>query len=135
MRVKNSTTFDTSYLRKLAVAVKPERCTKVEVVFKHFSQIHVAGQAWNDVLIKVPRLWGVFPYQYKEGDGYLGVMVYTREEELVYVLAHEFRHVWQSLVPRGWRVWGAGKSGASERDADAYGLQMLRRYRRGELKM
>ena len=38
----------------------------------------------------------------------------------IYILAHELRHVWQ------WRVLG----GISERDACAYGIHILRRWRR-----
>lgn len=67
-------------------------------------------------------------------DGYLPVVQGSRREALVYILAHELRHLWQAKAkgrPRG-MVYGA-KGRFSERDACAYGLQMLRRYRRGEL--
>lgn len=50
-------------------------------------------------------------------------------EALVYVMAHELRHLWQERVPRGRRVWGA-RGQFSERDADAYALRMLRAWRR-----
>ena len=140
MRVKNYTPLDDSYLRKLASATKPERCTGINVIFKNSTwRSHVAGRGGHKVLIHIPadERWGPFPFVYNnhnEAGAYLPVPVYTREEELVHVLAHEWRHVWQTLVPSGWLVWGA-RGQYSERDADAYGLQMLRRYRRGELKI
>jgi len=68
------------------------------------------------------------------GQGYLPVTLGSRREVLVYILAHELRHLWQAKAkgrPRG-MVYGA-RGRFSERDACAYGLQMLRRYRRGEL--
>jgi hypothetical protein len=54
---------------------------------------------------------------------------YNRTEALVHLLAHELRHLWQAKVKRGYRVWGA-RGQFSERDADAYAIQMLRRWRR-----
>lgn len=53
----------------------------------------------------------------------------SRVEALVYIMAHELRHLWQARVPRGRRVWGA-RGQFSERDADAYALRMLRAWRR-----
>ncbi|MGH8634951.1 MAG: hypothetical protein ACRET7_12575, partial [Burkholderiales bacterium] len=55
----------------------------------------------------------------------------SRVEQLIVLLAHELRHLWQAKHSHG-KVWGA-KGRFSERDADAYALRMLRRYRRGEL--
>ena len=66
--------------------------------------------------------------------GYLPVAIGSRLESFVYIMAHELRHLWQAKAkgrPRG-MVYGA-KGRFSERDACAYGIQMLRRYRRGEL--
>jgi hypothetical protein len=55
----------------------------------------------------------------------------TREEAVLFVLAHEMRHLWQARVRRGRRVWGS-RGVLSERDADAYALRALRHWRRGE---
>lgn len=63
--------------------------------------------------------------------GYQGVRVYSDAEAFLFVLAHELRHLWQKVIPRGARVWGA-RGRYSERDADCYGLSVIRRYRRGE---
>lgn len=54
----------------------------------------------------------------------------SRVEQLVYLLAHELRHLWQARVKRGRRVWGA-RGQFSERDADAWAIGCLRRWRRG----
>jgi hypothetical protein len=68
----------------------------------------------------------------KGGNGYLPMCIGSRVEALVVIIAHELRHQWQNRVPRGRRVWGA-RGQHSERDADAYALGMLRKFRRGEL--
>lgn len=53
----------------------------------------------------------------------------SRTEALVYLAAHELRHLWQGKHPRGGRVWGA-RGQFSERDADAYAIRKLREWRR-----
>ena len=64
------------------------------------------------------------------GPGYLPTPALgSRVEALVYLAAHELRHLWQARVPRGRRVWGA-RGQFSERDADAYAIRMLRKWRR-----
>lgn len=55
----------------------------------------------------------------------------NRVEALVYVLAHELRHLWQARVPKGRRVWGS-RGVFSERDADAYAIRKLREWRKAE---
>lgn len=77
---------------------------------------------------RVSRTWNV------EKGGYLLITHGSRLESFVYIMAHELRHIWQAKAkgrPRG-MVYGS-KGRFSERDASAYGLRMLRRYRRGEL--
>lgn len=76
---------------------------------------------------------GMFPYRgqtERHAGGYLPIPpLANKTEALVYVAAHELRHLWQYRVPRGRRVWGA-RGRMSERDADAYAIRMLRRWRR-----
>ena len=52
----------------------------------------------------------------------------SQTEALVYLLAHELRHLWQARVTSGRRVWGS-RGQFSERDADAYAIKMLRQWR------
>lgn len=66
----------------------------------------------------------------RSGRGYLGrPHLASQLEALVYIMAHELRHLWQRRVPKGRRVWGS-RGQYSERDADAYAIRMLRRWRR-----
>jgi hypothetical protein len=62
--------------------------------------------------------------------GYVSSLILSRDEALVHVLAHEFRHYWQYHHPgkRG-KVWGA-RGLVSERDADAYAIRKMRQWRR-----
>ena len=52
----------------------------------------------------------------------------SQTDALVYIAAHELRHLWQARVPKGRRVYGA-RGQFSERDADAYAIRMLRAWR------
>lgn len=98
-----------------------------------------SGRAWPKkrlVTISVPANYRLRRYHGPRrmtgtpgSSGYQGVTVYTPEEALLFVLAHELRHLWQYRVPRGGRVWGA-RWQYSERDADCYAIGVLRRWRR-----
>jgi len=84
----------------------------------------------NRVLVRAPynndRL-----RPYPAVGAYLPMPAMTGTEKLLWLLAHELRHLWQHRVPRGRRVWGA-RGKFSERDADAYALRALRHWRRGQ---
>lgn len=60
--------------------------------------------------------------------GYLNLDAFTTHENLLHLIAHELRHLWQRHV-KGRRVWGA-RGRFSERDADAYAIGVVRRWRR-----
>jgi hypothetical protein len=64
-----------------------------------------------------------------EIDEGLDVRAFSNIEAVVFLVAHELRHVWQGRIKKGRRVWGA-RGQYSERDADAYALRVLRRWRR-----
>jgi hypothetical protein len=82
------------------------------------------------VSIGFDDLWPNSGHTASKRGGYLPTpWMASREEALVYVIAHELRHLWQGRVPRGRRVWGA-RGQYSERDADAYAIRMLRAWRR-----
>ena len=62
------------------------------------------------------------------GDYYLPALILSREEALILVLAHEYRHMWQAnniYYKRG-RAWGAKPEGMSNTDADAYAIKKMR---------
>ena len=51
-----------------------------------------------------------FPLRREAHGGYLSMEVYTTEELLVYLMAHELRHLWQGKGGGG--VQGVGRPGA-----------------------
>lgn len=61
--------------------------------------------------------------------GYMPRECFTEHEELIDIIAHELRHLWQKRVATGRRVWGA-RGQFSERDTDAYAIGITRRWRR-----
>ena len=66
----------------------------------------------------------------RKSRGYLPLPWFaSREEAAVYVIANELRHLWQTKVKRGHRVWGA-RGQYSERDADTYAIRALRQWRK-----
>jgi hypothetical protein len=65
----------------------------------------------------------------KRKGGYIESLILTRDEALVYLLAHELRHFWQKNHhgKRG-KIWGA-RGVYSEKDADAYAIRKQRAWR------
>ena len=99
---------------------------------------YTQGSSFHDracpfVVVSVAKTDAKARYIYPKGNGYLGGAVGNRKEAVLFVMAHELRHLWQAKHTRG-KVYGA-KGRYSERDADAYALHMLRQYRRGELNL
>lgn len=84
---------------------------------------------------------------YTKGKGYLDKLLLDKTEALMMVLAHEFRHLWQTDISDGHNlpelkakhdklkfkrrgyVWGA-RGVLSNRDGDAYAIRKVREYRR-----
>lgn len=142
VKLKNYTGVDTGWLRKMIAAVKPANVSKFDISFKNSQNGH-RGRAYAHgcryhgtwaplVVVGLSKNNPKYPYTMATGNGYLDVEVYSEKEAALFVTAHELRHLWQAKVKSGWRVWGS-RGQYSERDADAYGLRMLRSYRRGEL--
>lgn len=63
------------------------------------------------------------------GKGYLRSVQFSPVEDMVHLVAHELRHLWQAKIKKGHRVWGS-RGQFSERDADAYAIRMTRAWRR-----
>lgn len=144
MRLKNTTTIESEIVREIIRFVCPPGVSGYDVKlqngrgydFKGYA--YTNGSNWHDragwfvnlyvgEAKRFPR--GPRP-PVRKGRGYLPTpYIASREEALVYVAAHEMRHLWQGRVPRGRRVWGA-RGQYSERDADAYAIRMLRAWRR-----
>lgn len=154
MRFRNTTEIPNDWLRAAIAAVKPANVSNFEVWVKN-GESGICGKAYVQgcsfsgkanpyILLRVAKKLQTDsrfnkPYHYYDsamvGKGYLAhFYLYTRRELVLFVLAHELRHLWQSKIRKGYRVWGA-LGQYSERDADAYALRMVRRYRRGDLRI
>jgi hypothetical protein len=132
MKLKNTSGIADDLIREMVKFCRPSGIANFEITVKH-THHGGSGRAYpsqSRVLINAPhsksRLRPV-----AERGGYLPMPVMTGEEKLLWLLAHELRHLWQQRVPSGRRVWGA-RGKFSERDADAYALRALRHWRRGQ---
>ena len=151
MRLVNHTDITDAVVRDIIRAVKPAGLSKFDVRVSNASGRYFSGRAYargsgyHDtaapfVVVKVQRAGNWRPFVMPKSErrkGYLhGYVVGSRLEALVFILAHELRHLWQGVGDgrRRGMVWGA-RGKYSERDADAYALRMLRRFRRGELRL
>lgn len=97
----------------------------------HGSGYHDTARPFVTVRLSRRERWPSAPNLRRKA-GYLPLPAMgNRIEQLVHILAHELRHLWQARVKRGRRVWGA-RGQFSERDADAWAISCLRRWRRKE---
>ena len=142
MRLKNHTDIPDTVVRDLIAAVRPSGISNFDVRISNYAGRRGRGRAYHYssyhdrdcpfVVVSIAKTDDKARDlgQGRKG-GYLKYAVGSRMEVLIAILSHELRHLWQATHSRG-KVWGS-KGRFSERDADAYALQMLRRYRRGEL--
>ena len=136
-RIANDSDFPTSFVRAAFNFCLPAGVTKIDVVFLEpvaTGTGESSGQCWLNgvernnfqrpfiyVAVSKADRFPSPPQRTAWKEGYLPEPYFaSREEMAIYILAHELRHVWQ------WRVHG----GISERDACAYGIHILRRWRR-----
>jgi hypothetical protein len=134
VKLTNATAIDTEWLRAMTLAVVPSGVTRYDAVFRQSVRGGGNGLAkpWARAILVKVDCGDQYPHKRGAHGAYLGWTVYTVYELAVYLTAHELRHLWQAKHPKGCRVWGS-RGQYSERDASAYGIQMVRRYRRGEL--
>jgi hypothetical protein len=71
---------------------------------------------------------GVSKYKPKR-HGYISTLLRSSQECLIYVIAHELRHLYQEKNKADW-VYGSKGRKSSERDADAYAISKVREWRR-----
>lgn len=146
MRLKNHTDIPTEEIRDLIRAVRPAGISNFDVRISNYAgrrgrgRAYTQGSGYHDraapfIVVSIAKTEKLARDlgEWRDG-GYLQYALGSRREVLVAILAHELRHLWQGATSgkRNGMVWGA-RGRFSERDADAYALQMLRRYRRGEL--
>lgn len=159
MRIKNYTTFNTDLIREIIAFVRPPGISNFDISFKNSEngwkgKAYYAGCSYHDrkkvglVTIGVPKRliynkatgktrteFTNEQTRYRKpnvtdfGNGYLRSNQFTPTEDLVHLVAHELRHLWQAKIKKGHRVWGS-RGQFSERDADAYAIRMTRAWRR-----
>ena len=137
MRLKNYTNLPSDQVRAVVRAVCPPGVTCFDVrisngqafrarAYPQGSGYHATADPFIVCIIQKKEHVTIKPH-----GAYLGMAIGSRLEQLVVLVAHELRHLWQAKHNKG-KVWGS-RGRFSERDADAYALKMLRRFRRGEL--
>lgn len=154
MRLQNFTSVETSRLKEIIRFVVPSGVSKFDISFKNSSRgwcarAYVHGSSYHEenlikrglrhrsyqaytplVVINVPPFSRYRkPNVSNNGGGYLRSVQFSHEEDIVHLVAHELRHLWQGKVKSGRRVWGA-RGQFSERDADAYAIRKVRQWRR-----
>lgn len=139
MRLKNYTDIPNDSIKYVIRFVRPPAIAGFDVKICNSTRYargmaYASGHSYHDracpfINISIPRTERGARHKTTSRKGYLGVWLGSREECLVFLLAHELRHLWQGKVKRGYRVWGA-RGQFSERDADAYALGKLRQWRR-----
>lgn len=130
MRVRNTTTISNRAIRDVANFVMPPGITNVTIKVQNRKDWYSGHGGGRCVTLRIapPDKYPLRPVP--PHGGYLGSpWLANRMEALVFLMAHELRHCWQSKIKRGRRVWGS-RGQYSERDADAYALRMLRAWRR-----
>jgi hypothetical protein len=64
--------------------------------------------------------------------GYISTLLRNSRECLVYLIAHELRHLYQAKNKTGW-IYGSKGKRSSERDADAYAITKVRAWRKNNM--
>lgn len=142
MKLTNHTNIPNETIRAIIRAVRPSGIANFDVRISNSAEGGCVGRAYTKgsgyhatadpfLVVRVAKTDARARTITHGGGGYLSSVWGNRIEALLFVLAHELRHMWQANHTRG-KVYGA-RGRYSERDADAYALRMLRAYRRGEL--
>lgn len=148
MKIRNTTDMSDDLVRRVIAFVRPPGVRRFDVMVRNAGRGIVHGRAFAHghpshrisrygtpfIRVNVSADPDAFPLPpgsaYEQDGAYLPApYLASRTEALVYICAHEMRHLWHARVPRGRRVWGA-RGQYSERDADAYAIRMLRAWRR-----
>lgn len=143
MKLKNSTAIPNDTIRTVLRAVCPPGVTGYDVrvgtsrgvlhgrAYAKGSSYHATAAPFVNLYIGRADQFPAPPCAPHRA-GYLPrPWLASQVEALVYLAAHELRHLWQARIPKGRRVFGA-RGQYSERDADAYAIRMLRQWRRRE---
>lgn len=154
MRLANHTDISSETLRAIIRAVRPPGIGNFDVRISNNADKGARGVAYTQghsyhntanpfIVVSVARTDARARHKGKARGAYLPEVWGSRIEAVLWVLAHELRHMWQAggsldnrrhiVRPRRGMVYGS-RGRFSERDADAYALRMLRAFRRGEME-
>jgi hypothetical protein len=141
MRLRNKTKFSTELIREIVRFAKPSGLHNFTLHVKS-SRNGWHGHAWGAgdkyATIYVPRGttektkytrptgWNIEALK----KGYINSKQFTPIEDMVHLIAHELRHVWQPSHRNRRPVWGSKRGRYSERDADAYAIRKTREWRK-----
>ena len=139
MRLKNTTDLTNEDVRKIIYFVRPPNISNFDVMVKNGKALagraYYKGSGYHSTAhpFVVCRLPDKYPktlktYQIGQLRGKKYFLL-NKMEALVYVLAHELRHLWQSKIKRGYRVWGS-RGQFSEIDTESYAIHKLREFRK-----
>ena len=141
MRLTNNTDFPDKRIREIIEFVRPNGISNFDVMIKNSRTCLYGGRCYYNgssfhrttnpfIVVSITKDEGCFPLYKtnKKGSGYINSLLLSREEAVVYLIAHELKHLWQAKVKRGRRVWGA-RGQFSERDADRYAIRKTREWR------
>lgn len=143
MRITNTTTIPNATVREVIRFVRPSGVSGFDVMLKNSTDSDLKGSAYTQgsgyhataapfvsLLVGAESRFPQKPQPPVRSNYLPRPYLASRLDALVYLAAHELRHLWQAKVTHGYRVWGA-RGKFSERDADAYAIKMLRAWRRG----
>jgi hypothetical protein len=131
----NTTTISPELLREIVRFVMPPGVHGIKIAVRNAANVH-GGAAWVggrrvgirfDTRMRYPNR--ICPYWRGQLRG-KSYWLASLEERIVYITAHELRHMWQKKARnKAGYVWGA-RGRYSEIDADSYAIRMLREWRR-----
>ena len=144
--IKNTTDIPNGVVKSIIEFCKPNGVKKFDVMIKNGSRL--AGAAYSNgnpyhsnarpfIVCRIPKCKYpniITPYEYAHLKG-KKYYVCNKIEALVYVAAHELRHLWQalpkskSLTPKGNGYTFGSKGVFSEVDTESYAIHMLRKWR------
>jgi len=139
MRLKNTTTIPDDLIREVIRFVRPPGISNFDVRVSNTAR-GIAGRAYPQgsgyhdracpfAVLRVGRVWPLGASAPRRA-GYLWTPRFEdRIEGLVFIAAHELRHLWQARGIKRGRAKGARGNGFSERDADTYAYEQLARWR------
>jgi hypothetical protein len=128
--IRNETTIPTAKIRDIVNFVAPSGKWHCELRVAWGKHPH--GLAGGRAIVWIARRYR-YPTTFGVGGGYLGVRCFSQEETLVYITAHELRHIQRGQMKvRVLRPYGGRRNGRAGRegDADMFALRKLRAWRR-----